>query len=76
MAAVSHRSGPALVLAGPGSGKTTVITHRSVAIAKEIQSPGRLLSVTFTRAAGREMARRYCALAGISRPKPVEIPVY
>ncbi len=76
MAAVSHRSGPALVLAGPGSGKTTVITHRSVAIAKEIQSPGRLLSVTFTRAAGREMARRYCALAGIERPKSVEIPVY
>lgn len=76
MAAVSHRNGPALVLAGPGSGKTTVITHRSVAIAKEIALPGRLLSVTFTRAAGLEMAQRYCKLAGIEQPKPGEIPVY
>ncbi len=76
MAAVSHRSGPALVLAGPGSGKTTVITHRSVAIAKEIALPCRLLSVTFTRAAGLEMAQRYCKLAGIGQPKPGEIPVY
>ncbi len=76
MAAVSHRSGPALVLAGPGSGKTTVITHRSVAISKEIERPCRLLSVTFTRAAGLEMAQRYCKLAGINQPKLGEIPVY
>lgn len=76
VAAVSHRSGPALVLAGPGSGKTTVITHRSVAIAKEIQRPSRLLSVTFTRAAGLEMMRRYCTLAGIAQPKPGDVPVF
>lgn len=76
MAAVSHRNGPALVLAGPGSGKTTVITHRSLAVAKEIERPSRLLSVTFTRAAGLEMAGRYCRLAGIEHPKPGDIPVY
>ncbi len=73
MAAVSHRSGPALVLAGPGSGKTTVITHRSVEIAKEIERPCRLLSVTFTRAAGIEMAKRYRALAGAEQG---DVPVF
>ena len=53
-AAVSHGAGPALVLAGPGSGKTTVITNRSVRLAGAIRSPERLLCVTFTRAAAAE----------------------
>ncbi len=76
VAAVSHRSGPALVLAGPGSGKTTVITHRSVALARELSRPSRLLSVTFTKAAGLEMEARYCRLAGVDAAQPDKIPVY
>ncbi|NLN05606.1 MAG: ATP-dependent helicase [Clostridiaceae bacterium] len=60
--AVYHREGPCLVLAGPGSGKTTVITRRLGFLTDGITSPDRLLSVTFTRAAGREMAVRYASL--------------
>lgn len=57
--AVRHREGPALVLAGPGSGKTTVIVTRIALLANSYQNADRLLSVTFSRAAGKEMAKRY-----------------
>ncbi|MBO5076017.1 MAG: ATP-dependent helicase [Clostridia bacterium] len=74
-AAVSHGAGPALVLAGPGSGKTTVITNRSVRLAGAIRSPERLLCVTFTRAAAAEMRERYKLLAGVSGDE-VPVPVF
>ena len=74
-AAVSHGAGPALVLAGPGSGKTTVITNRSVRLAGAMRSPERLLCVTFTRAAAAEMRERYKLLAGISGDD-VPVPVF
>ena len=63
--AVAHVQGPLLVVAGPGSGKTTVITHR-VAYLVEVAgiSPASLLVVTFTRAAADEMKTRAAALAG------------
>ena len=54
-----HGEGPALVLAGPGSGKTTVITKRAVRLSGIMDSPGRLLCVTFTTAAAEEMRNRY-----------------
>lgn len=60
--AVYHREGPCLVLAGPGSGKTTVITRRIGFLTDGITGSDWLLSVTFTRAAGREMAVRYARL--------------
>jgi len=63
-ACVAHREGPALVLAGPGSGKTTVITGRALKIAKSLSAPERLLCVTFTRAAAEEMRERYIKLCG------------
>jgi len=58
--AVYHDCEPALVLAGPGSGKTTVIIHRTAFLLKDkgIASE-RLLSVTFSRAAGHEMNSRF-----------------
>lgn len=63
--AVSHGEGPALVLAGPGSGKTLVITHR-VKNLIEVQgvNPSNILVVTFTKAAARQMKERFRALAG------------
>ncbi len=58
--AVRHAAGPALVLAGPGSGKTRVITGRVRFLIDECNvSPGDILVVTFTRAAAEEMRQRY-----------------
>lgn len=58
--AVFHDNGPALVLSGPGSGKTTVIIHRTAFLLKDkCIASERLLSVTFSRAAGLEMSSRF-----------------
>ena len=67
-AAVSHGEGPALVLAGPGSGKTTVITERAVRVAAMASSPDKLLCVTFTTAAAAEMRERYIRLSAPDAP--------
>ena len=58
--AIRHRDGPAIVLAGPGSGKTTVITWRVRHLLTEEKIPGsRILVITFTRAAAGEMKERF-----------------
>lgn len=58
--AIRHHKGPALVLAGPGSGKTTVITNRICCLTEQYHAdPGSILVITFTRAAAREMKERY-----------------
>lgn len=63
--AIMHKDGPMMVLAGPGSGKTTVITHRVQYLTKEYGiDPGDILVITFTRAAAEEMRERYEALIG------------
>ena len=63
--AISHREGPILVLAGPGSGKTTVLTERVRSLIEESQvPPGSILVITFTRAAAREMQQRFERLVG------------
>ena len=68
--AIRHREGPMLVLAGPGSGKTTVITNRVRYLTEKAGvDPSHILVITFTRAAAREMKERYeqIAQAGCSR---------
>ena len=61
--AIAHKDGPALVLAGPGSGKTTVITNRIVTLLERYNIPGsRILVITFTRAAAQEMQSRFFTL--------------
>ena len=61
--AVAHLDGPALILAGPGSGKTTVITQRVRSLVLEAGVPGEnILVITFTRAAAEEMKARFVAM--------------
>ncbi len=58
--AIRHNQGPMMVLAGPGSGKTTVITHRTKYLIEECNvDPSKILVITFTRAAAREMRERF-----------------
>lgn len=57
--AVCHLHGPMMVLAGPGSGKTAVITGRVCHLIREGADPASLLVVTFTRAAAIEMRARF-----------------
>lgn len=63
--AVSHVKGPLLCLAGPGSGKTTVITARTRFLIEEKKiSPMAILVITFTKAAALEMKERFQVLMG------------
>ena len=63
--AVSHKDGPCLVLAGPGSGKTLTIVNRiKYLIEKCSVRPEEILVVTFTRFAAQEMKNRLCSLMG------------
>ncbi len=65
--AVCHDTGPMLVLAGPGSGKTRVITERiKYLVGVKRVLPEALMVVTFTRAAALEMRSRYQAGGGAS----------
>ena len=63
MLAIRHEKGPMMVLAGPGSGKTSVITQHTRYLIENLQvAPSNILVITFTKAAALEMKERFYSL--------------
>ncbi len=67
---IRHAAGPLLVTAGPGSGKTTVLTHRLITMIRDHKiDPEKILVITLTRAAAEEMRQRFFALMEDEKPQ-------
>lgn len=74
--AVEHPQGPAMVIAGPGSGKTRVLAHRIVHLIQQGIAPESILAITFTHKAAEAMRERTLALLGEEKVARVRISTF
>ena len=74
--AVKHIEGPLMLIAGAGSGKTRVLTHRIAYMLTKGISPYNILALTFTNKAAKEMRERVYDLIGEANAKATSVGTF